>query len=635
MSEFDPREAAATGPPAGTPRSETGPAATEPRTVSASLLRPFILLATPALVIAGLYWLQAVLIPIALAMLLTFLLSPVVGALQRWMGRVPAVCVVVLVTLVALGGVGWVVTRQLIGLADELPRYSQNLRQKVTDLRGASTGGPVEKVQRTVQEVVGEIQKSDEPRAPQDKPVEVVLAAPSLLAHLPTLLTTLASAAVVTVLVISMLLEWVDLRDRLIRLIGYREVTVTTKALHEAGERVSRYLLMHAIVNGSFGVAVGLGLFALGLPYALLWGVLAALLRFVPYLGPWLAALLPLALSLAVFPGWVRPALLVGLIVFLELGSNLIMEPWLYGQSAGVSQVALLVAVTFWTWLWGPVGLVLATPLTVCLIVVSKYLPALGFFVTLMGDEPVLDVKARYYQRLLARDQDEAAKIAEEYVEKGGGETVYDEVLLPALYFGRQDRDRGRLAEPDLQFVVRTTRDVVDQLASDLAPQTESASGGDFPAPVSVAGCPARDEIDALALDMVRRGLDLDRVQFQPLAPALLAAEVVAWIDVHRPAVLCIGAVAPGGFSQSRYLCKRLRERFPALRIVVGRWGLHAEQEAEAQALRAAGANEVTATVLETQRTLGQLGLLLHRPDSASRQPAAAAPVSAGTSAAA
>src|SRR6202795_3822513 len=341
-----------------------------------------------ALVVVGLYWLQGVLIPLALTVLLPFLLSPVVGTLQRrGLGRIPAVLMTVLLALSILGGVGWALTRQLVTLADERPRYSLNIQHKIADLRGASKGGSVEKVQKTVEDVVGEIQKTDKPGVTRQKPVAVALEPPSILARLPTLLQALANAGVVTLLVIFMLLERRELRDRLILLIGYRRVTATTRALDEAGERISRYLLMQSIINGSFGVAVGLGLFLIGVPYAVIWGSLAAALRFIPYVGSSVAAVLTLALSLAVFPEWLQPALVVGLFLVLELVTNMV-EPLLYGQSAGVSQVALLIAVIFWTWLWGPAGLLLATPLTVCLIVLGKHLPALGFLVVLMGDRP-------------------------------------------------------------------------------------------------------------------------------------------------------------------------------------------------------------------------------------------------------
>lgn len=573
-----------------------------------------------ALVVAALYWLQGVLIPMALAVLLTFLLSPVVGTLQRrGLGRVPAVLVTVVLALSVLGGIGWALTHQLVTLADELPRYSLNIQHRIADVRGASKGGSVEKVQKTVDDVVGEIQKTDKPGVTRQRPVAVALEPPSILAHLPTLLQALASALVVTVLMIFMLLERRELRDRLILLIGYRRMTATTRALDEAGARISRYLLMQSIINGSFGVAVGLGLFLIGVPYAVIWGSLAAALRFIPYVGSSVAAVLALALSLAVFPGWLQPALVVGLFLVLDL-VIMVIEPWLYGQSAGVSQVALLIAVIFWTWLWGPVGLLLATPLTVCLVVLGKHLPALGFIVVLLGDRPVIEAKARYYQRLLARDQDEAADIVEAYVNEDGRESVYDAVLLPALYYAKQDRDRGLLTEGDAQFVGQATREILDDLAHDASAPPErdtgdlSVSDPGADTRVQIVGCPARDEADALALEMVRHLLDPARYRIEMIGASMLTAEVVAWVDLHRPALLCIGAVAPGGLSQARHLCKRLRSQCPELKIVVGRWGLHDEKDLDRQHLLAAGADHVETTVLDTQRTLTQVGLTLERP---------------------
>ncbi len=573
-----------------------------------------------ALVFAGLYWLQAVLIPIALAVLLTFLLSPVVGTLQRrGLGRVPAVLVTVVLALSVLGGIGWTLTRQLVTLADELPQYSLNIHQRIADLRGASKGGSVEKVQKTVEDVVGEIQKTDKSGVTRQKPIAVVLEPPSILAHLPTLLQALASAVVVTVLMIFMLLERRELRDRVILLIGYRRMTATTRALDEAGARISRYLLMQSTINGGFGVAVGLGLFLIGVPYAVIWGCLAAALRFIPYVGSFVAALLTLALSLAVFTGWREPALVVGLFLVLDL-VIMVIEPWLYGQSAGVSQVALLIAVIFWTWLWGPVGLLLATPLTVCLIVLGKHLPALGFIVVLMGDRPVIEAKARYYQRLLARDQDEAADIVETYVNTDGRESVYDAMLLPALYYAKQDRDRGLLSEGDAQFVGRATREILDVLVND-APALSgrdtgglSVSGPGADTRILIVGCPARDEADVLALEMVRHLLDPARYRIEVSGTGMLTAEVVTWVDLRRPALLCIGAVAPGGLSQARHLCKRLRSQCPELKIVVGRWGLHDEMDTDRQLLLTAGADHVETTVLDTQRILVQVGLTLGRP---------------------
>jgi hypothetical protein len=376
---------------------------------------------------------------------------------------------------------------------------------------------------------------------------------------------------------------------------------------------------MQSLINGGFGVAVGIGLFLIGVPYAVIWGCLAAALRFIPYLGAFVALLLPLVLSLAVFPGWLQPALVVSLFLVLELITGWVMEPWLYGQSAGVSPVALLIALTFWTWLWGPVGLLIATPLTVCLIVLGKHLPALRGIVVLMSDRPVIEAKARYYQRLLARDQDEAIDIVETSVNADGRESVYDAVLLPALYYAKQDRDRGLLSEDDAQFVGQATREILDVLAHD-PPAPSERYGGDLSVsdpsvtPVRILGCPARDETDAVGLEMVRHLLDPARYQIEISGAGMLTAEVVAQVGADRPTLVCIGAVAPGGLSQARHLCKRLRSQHPKLKIVVGRWGLHDEKDTNREHLLAAGADTVETTVLDTQRALAQVGPTLGRP---------------------
>ena len=584
-------------------------------------IRPLIAIGTGALVVACLYWGQGVLIPVALAGLLAFLLSPVVNAIDRWgAGRATSVLVVVLLAFCLAGGVGWVLLRQLVSLADELPQYSAHIRQRVADLRGLSKGGSVEKVQRTLNEVVGEMQK-DEPKAKATKPIPVIVLPPSpLLARLPGLLDVLTATGVVTVLVIFMLFERQDLRDRLIRLVGYRRVTVTTRALDEATARITRYLLMQSVINGSFGVALGIALFLLGIPYAALWGVLAAALRFIPYVGAAIAVLLPTALALAVFPGWSRALLTIAVFLALELTAYMVVEPWLYGQSAGVSPVALLVAVIFWTWLWGSVGLLLATPLTVCLIVLSKHLPSMGFLVLLMGDDPVLEPKARYYQRLLARDQDEAANIVEAYVTANDPASVYDEVLLPALYYAKQDCEREKISEADAEFVAHATREIVEELDQDrlstVTPDTTAAEGSLVPRRLLFL-CPARDEIDGVALAIAGQLIDATRWQVEILGPSMLTSEVAQLVEERRPALVCIGSVAPGGVSHTRHLCKRLRARCPDLTMLVGRFGLHDESADEQQQLVEGGADHIAPTMRELARHVAELSLLAETAGSA------------------
>jgi len=602
------------------PRARTNLRGTSGR--STGTLPSLIAFGSFVLIIACLYWAQAVLIPIALAIMLTFLLSPVAGALERiGLGRLPSVIIIVVVTFSLLATIGWAVTIEFTSLGNELPKYTGNIRQKISDVRGAGKGGALENVQKAIDEVKDEIQKKEEPVRVQEKPREVVVKAAESSTFWPIPLAVgpmverFAGAGLVIVLVIFMLIQREDLRNRLIRFVGYGRLTFTTRALEEAGQRISRYLLMQTMINSSFGLAVGLALYLIGVPYAVLWGFFAAVLRFIPYVGPFVAAIMPSALSLAVFEGWLWPILVVGIFVALELSCNMVLEPLLYSESAGVSGVGLLVAVAFWTWLWGPVGLVLATPLTVCVVVLGKYVPGMDFIGVLMSDQPAMESNISYYQRLLAMDQAEAAEIVEEHLMTHPQEQLFDGVLIPALNYARRDRELGRLTEDGEQFVFRATREILEDLNS-LKPQSSSevsdpskttttdGNSSVILPKVRILGCPAQDEADELALLMFRQLLDCTRYEVEIMSDAMLTAEVVAWIGEKSPAMICIAALPPGGLAQTRYLCKRLRARFPNLKIAVGRWGIGTE---DSNSILLAGADKVGTTMIETREQMIQL----------------------------
>jgi hypothetical protein len=318
---------------------------------------------------------------------------------------------------------------------------------------------------------------------------------------------------------------------------------------------------------------------------------------------------------LAVFEGWLWPILVVGIFVALELTCNMALEPLLYAESAGVSGVGLLVAVAFWTWLWGPVGLVLATPLTVCVVVFSKYLPRMDFIAVLMSDQPAMESNISYYQRLLALDQAEATEIVEEHLKSHAAEQIYDEILVPALNSARRDRDLGRLTEDGERFIFRATREILDDLKN--LPPTSSSEAADAEkialdangltatlAKVRILACAARDEADELALDMFRHLLESTRFEVEVMSEALLASEVVALVAECSPAMILIATVSPGGLGQTRYLCKRLRTRFPKLKIAVGRWGAGSEN---GESILLAGADRVGTTMIETREQMIQL----------------------------
>ncbi|HVF33804.1 MAG TPA: AI-2E family transporter [Candidatus Saccharimonadia bacterium] len=431
-----------------------------------------------AIVLGFLYWARVVLIPVALAILLTFLLAPAVSWLQRrGLGRAIAV---VLVTFIALGAavaVTWSVTRQIKSLVDTYPRYEPNINAKIATLRARGREGLVDKVQVVAERIASQLDQAPVVEQPLPKgserpqPVKIVeeegpFGLSDIWSVAGPMLEPLANAGLVLVLMIFMLINREDLRDRVIALVGQVQLAETTRAFDDAGERISRYLLMQLLVNAGFGVAVMLGLLLIGVPYAPLWGFFAALLRYIPYLGPWLAALLPIALSLLISRDWSTALMVVALFGVLELITNMAVEPVMYGRGIGVSQAALLVSVAFWTWFWGPVGLVLASPLTVCLVVLGKHVPHLRFFETMLGDRPALEPPIRYYQRLLARDQDEAAELAEDQATRLSLAEVYDGILMPALAMARADLRAGKLDEAGQDFVVRATRQIAEELGA-------------------------------------------------------------------------------------------------------------------------------------------------------------------------
>ncbi len=583
-----------------------------------------LILPTLVLIIATLYWGQAFLIPVALSILLTFLLTPVADALERvGLGRLASVMIIVVLAFSLLAAIGWLVTVQLTSVANELPTYRSNIREKISDIRGAGKGGALEKIRETAEEVKEEFSK-DEPAAAASKPREVVVQSeesstfwPMPLATAP-MLERMASSGLVIVLVIFMLIQRENLRNRLIRLVGYGRLTITTKALEEAAQRISRYLLMQSIINASFGIAVCIALYLFGLPYAFLWGFLAAVLRFIPYVGPVAAALLPSVLSMAVFPGWTWPLLVIATIIVLELINNMILEPLLYGESAGVSEVGLLIAVAFWTWLWGPIGLVLSTPLTVCVVVISKYMPQLDFIGVLMSDEPVIEPSISYYQRLLAMDQDEAAEIVEEHLKSHPKEQIFDDLLVPALNYLKRDFAFGRMADNEQQFVLQATRQIIEDLdvfktehGSLPAASAEMATATPTPedtSKVHIMGCPVRDEADELSLLMLRQLLDPLRYELEIIADELLAAEIIDQIAEKKPALVCLASLPPGGLAQTRYLCKRLRTRFPDSKLIVGRWGGRTDNS---NALTDAGADRIGNKIIETRDQILQLSQIL------------------------
>ena len=580
-------------------------------------LDPLLRFVAVAFVLACIYWAQAVLIPVALAVLITFLLTPLVSSLERRrLPRALSVVVVVMLALALVAGVGTVLVLQVMSLGEELPRYRDNIREKIADVRLLGRGTGLQRARETVSRAATEAERQVERQAPAEpkpgaaaKPMPVIVQQDrsqrmlTLPSAVSPWLEPLSRAGLVVLLVPFMLLAREELRNRLIRLIGFQRLAVTTRAMDEAGERVTRYLLTQSAVNAAFATLVSIGLSLVGVPYAVLFGVLAGMLRFVPYVGIWFGAGLPVAVSMAVFPGWTKALLVVGLFAGLELFTSAVLEVLLYARSAGVSEVGLLVALSLWTWAWGPIGLLLGTPLTVCLVVLAKYVPELEFLWVLMGDEPVVSTDIAVYQRLLADDEDEARAIIEHHLRAGTPEAIYDDVLLPALNLAAYDHARGRVSADEQRLVVTGVADI----AEDVAPPPGRRSAA------RVLGAPVRSDGDAAALAMLGHLLAAAGIELAVTSPDVLAAEVIHDAHAQGARVIVVGALPAGGQARVRYLVKRLRAARPQARIIVGHWCVRDEVEALRAALGEAGADGVATSLLEMRDLVVQLSRLSER----------------------
>ncbi len=500
------------------------------------------------LAIGGLYLGREFFIPFTLAILLAFALSPIVNWLRRWrLPHVAAVLIAVGLAFGMIGGVAYIVAPQVVKLAREIPTYHQTMATKIKGLRGSSSseGGIIEN--KGDFDIRGTWQKSSEDqknqrtwtcndqgkrqrRANQSRsPLNLLPVHRSMcVLVLGPIVGALATAGIVIVFVIFVLLEKEDLRDRFLKLVGTGDLNTSTEALSEAGSRVSRYLLMQLIVNVTYGVPIGIGLYFVGVPNAILWGLLAAVLRFVPFLGPFLAALFPVALAFAIDPGWSMLAWVIGIFIVMELFSNNVVEPWLYGASTGLSSLAILAAAIFWTSLWGPVGLVLATPLTVCLVVIGRYVPQLKFLEVLLGSEPVLKPEEQLYQRLLAGNTEAATEIAETFIIEHSSQQFYDQVAIPALRLAENDRQRSA-AEAGYKYRIAESmtaviREVADQRLQ-LIRKGENATDQTAKLPRAL-GVPdlciaGRTDLDAAAAEMVAQAASERGIGARVLPPYL------------------------------------------------------------------------------------------------------------------
>ena len=583
-------------------------------------------IALASFVMATLYFARDFLIPLALAALLTFLLSPLVTRIERWLGRITAVLLVGAMILAATVGAGWVLTRQLVDLAAKLPDYKENIQIKLRSIR-VPTGGVFTRFSETVEELRKDLPgaesmtpaaaKPQPPVAVTPRPVpaaaSVQVVEPSSLSPtglvqylIAPLLGPLGKAALVVLLVIFMLLRREDLRRRLIRLIGKGHISAATHAMEDAGARVSRYLLMQLVVNVCYGIPVAIGLYFIGVPNAVLWGAFAAVLRFIPYIGPWIGAALPIALSLAVSPSWTMPLLTIALFVVLELLSNNLMEPWLYSSSTGVTPIALIVAAVFWTWLWGPVGLILSMPLTVCLVVIGRNVPRLSFLSVVLSDEEALTPAEDFYHRLLTIDERDELEFVEAYLKANSVSALYDSVFIPVISSTETDHRLELLDDEQRLLIEQSLHDIIEDLGTRPPAESkldaikiaaEEAQPIGAARPLQVYCLPARADRDELAGAMLIQLLQKQGFVAQSAPANLPVGELLDRVARLDPQAACISVVPPSTVIQARYLCVKLKSRFPGLKIVVGLWGLsHGVTEATKR-LRESGASEIVTSI--------------------------------------
>jgi predicted PurR-regulated permease PerM len=567
-----------------------------------------------ALLCAALYWGQAVLVPLVLAALLTFLLSPLVTRLDRLgMPRIVGVLLVMTLAGAVIGGVGYVVAGQLRSFAAELPVHRQNIRAKIRDAIELTRGGAIEHVQDTIEDIGNVVEESADTPPPArerrrgDEPLPVVIAEPRPVfgnaQWLGPLFGAVGTIGLTLLLAIFMLVKREDLRDRLVSVSGRPSLVVATKALTDAGERISRYLVMQFIINGSMGVAVGLGLYFIGVPYAALWGLAAGVLRYIPYAGPWIAALLPITVSLVTTPGWEQVLMVVGLFIVLELLSNNVMEPLLYGHSVGLSELTVIVAAIFWTWLWGPVGLVIATPITACLVVLSTHVPALSAVGRLLGERPALKPHETVYQRLLARDVDEADAVVTRCVKERSLDEAL-QMMLDTLLALKRDLQAGRVSAEEGELVVSGLRDLLEELGAADSKADEAARERQ----VLLIGAPGRDPLDAVVLEIAEVALRGEPLTFEVLSTDLMTGEALAAIEAKAPAAVVVPSLPPAGLAPARQLCMRLHARFSALPLVAARLGDPESESGDRVALlEAAGCAQVVASLGALKSTLQRI----------------------------
>ena len=572
------------------PTVESGAAQVAP--ASAPELKSLLGIVAGTIVIAALYFGKEVLIPITLAVMLSFVLSPAVNLLQRLrLWRAPAVILTVLAALALLGLIATLIGSQAAALSANAPQYAQTIEAKVEGVQGYA----VAKLAAITQQLGAGPKSAKHPKgvpptlltAPptasggrRPVPVEVVQGqtSPFTIARtvLAPILSPLETTVIVLIVAIFVLMQKEDLRDRFIRLFGSSDLHRTTRAMDDAGQRLSKYFLSQLAVNSCFGVVIGLGLWAIGIPSSAMWGLMAGLLRFVPYIGSLLAALAPAALGAAVDPGWGMAIEVVALFFVVEPFTGYVVEPMLYGHSTGLSPVSVIVSAIFWTWLWGPIGLIMSTPLTLCLVVMGRHVKSLEFFDVLLGDRPALTPVESFYQRILADNPDEALAQAEPFLTDRSLVSYYDDVVLESLKLAVEDQAKGTIDKHRAAQMTRAMLSVVEDLDDHIDPaanENDNDAGETAGERVSIACVSGRGPSDDAVSTMLAQLLQHRGYTSRTISNVAVSRQEIASLDLTGIDVVAISYLELSGSpADLRYLIRRLRQRAPDAKIVVGLW---------------------------------------------------------------
>lgn len=558
--------------------------------------------------ILTIYFAQTIVIPLTVAALFTFLLSPFVMKLEKWIGRIASILSVVAVVFSIIGLIGYVFFRQLVLFGSNFKNYYEVIQNKLQSFEFPQ-GGILHRIGHALENLKAEV--FGEP-----KPVDISATTPTEVKFIDlsesftnfiesffgSFFNILGMTGIVILLVIFMLLNREDIRSRIVKLIGQNKISSTTSAMNEASERVFNYLIRLSIVNMGFGICITIGLHLMGIPNAILWGCFAAIMRFIPYIGVWIAAIIPVALSFTISNTWSLPIITVAFFIILELIAAYAIEPFYYGIGTGVSSFALVVAAIVWTWLWGPIGLLLSTPLTVCLVVLGQYATNMNFLSVLLSQEQPLTPAEECYHRLLSSDAVEPMDVIESYLQKNSLISLYDSILIPIVVQTEKDFRLELIDTEQKEGLYQSVREIVEFLSINELKAMEA-----IPEKKGCILClPAqtiRDEIGVSILSqlLVTESFDVHHV------PRLNVKEIGGLIDEVNPDAICIGVMAPFVLSTIRFLCTKLHQRKPHLPIIVCLWGILEKSPQILDKLKSAGVSKVVVTLAEAVHILKEI----------------------------